>query len=237
MFRVITTEEVLKLLDQYNWVEFHLHHTWKPTHRSFNGSNHIAIQQGMYNHHVNTNKWDNIAQHLTLMPDGTWVTGRPMNQMPISIYGKNKVGALMVEMVGNFDIEGSPGAAYNNLGYDKLEGDQKVSILTVIKYFVDRKKPLILHNEHANKTCPGTSIIKSKLLQEAIQLSNPTKEEAKTVEGDNKPIEVPKWAEEAWEWSKVSGINDGKVDSMEEIRTMCYLYRFYQLLKSKGLVN
>lgn len=45
---------------------------------------------------------------------------------------------------------------------------------------------------------------------------------------ENKEIQVPEWAKEAWEWATENGINDGKVDSMEEIRTMCYLYRYHQ---------
>lgn len=40
--------------------------------------------------------------------------------------------------------------------------------------------------------------------------------------------QVPSWAKEAWEWAKANKINDGKVDSEEEIRTMCYLYRYHK---------
>jgi len=95
----------------------------------------------------------------------------------------------------------------------------------------------VLFNQDSSGKTRG-SINPEPFLREAsevIQTSNPTKEEANKVEGD-KPIEVPPWATEAWEWAKENGINDGKVDSEEEIRTMCYLYRFYQLLKSKGMV-
>ncbi|PKM49573.1 MAG: hypothetical protein CVV02_15145 [Firmicutes bacterium HGW-Firmicutes-7] len=70
---------------------------------------------------------------------------------------------------------------------------------------------------------------------EVITTSNPTMEMLNVAETKVKVIEVPKWGKEAWDWSVANGINDGKVDSEEEIRTMCYLYRFYQLLKKKGL--
>jgi len=54
-----------------------------------------------------------------------------------------------------------------------------------------------------------------------IPTSNPVKEV--------KPlIIVPTWAKVAWDWATSSGINDGKVESEEEPKTMCYIYRLYE---------
>ncbi|MGF7059298.1 S-layer homology domain-containing protein [Brassicibacter mesophilus] len=158
-FKIITTEELLKMLDNYKFKQLHIHHTWKPSHSNFNGNNHIALQQGMYNYHVNTNKWQDIGQHVSLTPDGLWVTGRPFNVTPASIKGWN-TGAFAVEMIGNFDI-----------GHDKLEGEQKESILRLIKYFLEnyRESSVKFHREGpgVKKTCPGTSLDKKILIQEA----------------------------------------------------------------------
>lgn len=164
--RIISIDELLKELDKYKYKEFHIHHTWKPTHKSFNGHNHIQLQRNMRNHHVNTNKWSDIGQHITIMPDGKIVTGRAFNKTPASMTGYN-TGAFMVENLGNFDIVGTGG--YNSLGYDKLEGKQKETLLKLTKYFIDRlgENKIIFHRERSGKTCPGTGINKRILLDEA----------------------------------------------------------------------
>jgi hypothetical protein len=63
-------------------------------------------------------------------------------------------------MIGNFDT-----------GHDKLEGKQKEEILKLIKYFIDKygKSSIKFHREGpgVTKTCPGTSLDKNKLIQEA----------------------------------------------------------------------
>ena len=160
-FRFLIMEELIKELDKYTFKQLHIHHTWKPAHSSFKGNNHIAMQQSMKDFHVNTNKWSDIGQHLTLFPDGKWLTGRPFNITPASIKNWN-TGALAVEIIGNFDIPGT--GVENNLGYDKLEGKQKEEILKLIKYFIDKygESSVKFHRERPNvsKTCPGTSLDK-----------------------------------------------------------------------------
>src|SRR5687768_3468514 len=50
----------------------HLHHTWRPTQSQFKG---LATIEAMRHFHVNTNGWDDIAQHLTIYPQGFSWTG------------------------------------------------------------------------------------------------------------------------------------------------------------------
>lgn len=161
-FRILNTEQLLKELEKYKFKQLHIHHTWKPEHKDFKGDNHIRMQQGMYNYHVNTNKWQDIGQHLSLFPDGKWVTGRPFNIAPASIKGWN-TGALAVEMIGNFDT-----------GHDILKGEQLHQILLLIKYFIDKygEQSIKFHREGpgVTKTCPGTSLNKDKLIQDAKNL-------------------------------------------------------------------
>ncbi len=64
----------------------HLHHTWRPTQSQFKGQ---ATIEAMRNFHVNTNGWDDIAQHLTIDPQGCSWTGRNWNAPPASQAGKN----------------------------------------------------------------------------------------------------------------------------------------------------
>lgn len=166
--RILTTKDLLRELNNYSYRQLHIHHTWKPTHRDFNGENHLKLQQSMRNYHINTNGWTDIGHHLALMPDGKWVTGRPFNATPASIKGWNDK-ALAVEMVGNFDIPGT--GAYNTSGYDKLEGAQKESILQLIKYFGQRfgYDGVKFHREGpgVTKTCPGTGLDKATMIGEA----------------------------------------------------------------------
>lgn len=155
MFEIITTDELLKRLDAFSHKELHVHHTWSPSKKDFNGSNGIALQNGMRNYHVNTLGWADIGQHVTLLPDGRFVTGRPFAQTPASITGYN-TGGFAMEMLGNFDI-----------GYDSFEGAQKASALRLAKYFIDKGRYVRFHRENSTKTCPGTGINKDTFISEA----------------------------------------------------------------------
>ena len=166
--KILSITELIKELNKYKFTQLHIHHTWKPTHRDFNGKNHLALQQGMRNYHINTNGWGDIGHHLALMPDGKWVTGRPFNKTPASIKEWN-TGALAVEMVGNFDKEGT--GALNSSGYDILEGKQKENILALIQYYGQRfgYDGVKFHREgpRVTKTCPGNSLNKAVMISEA----------------------------------------------------------------------
>ena len=151
-FRIISVEDLIHELKEYNHKALHVHHTWKPEHKDFNGKNHLILQQGMRNYHVNVKNWRDIAQHVTLMPDGKFVTGRDFAKIPVSISGYN-TGAFAMEMLGNFDV-----------GNDFFRGPQKESALTLIEYFMNQNRKIIFHNEHSYKTCPGTSIKKEEII-------------------------------------------------------------------------
>ncbi|SKA89776.1 Putative peptidoglycan binding domain-containing protein [Clostridium sp. USBA 49] len=159
MFEIITIDELLKRLDKYNHKELHVHHTWKPNHQDFNGFNGISLQEGIKNYHVNTLGWQDIGQHVTLLPDGTFITGRDFGKTPASISGKN-TGAFACEILGNFDI-----------GHDKLEGAQRDSIIKLARYFDNKGRYVRFHRENSPKTCPGTSIDKDDFMSEVRQKS------------------------------------------------------------------
>lgn len=155
-----TTEELMDLLKEYNFTRsikfLDVHHTWKPNHSNFNGSNHSKVNKGMRDYHVNDNGWSDIAQHLTLFPDGKWLMGRDFNKTPASIANHN-TGAFMIEMVGDFDV-----------GNDTLEGEQLNSILEFSKFFKNQFNIEIrFHREYASwKSCPGSSIDKAEFLEQ-----------------------------------------------------------------------
>lgn len=220
--KIIDFESLIKELGKHKFKQLHIHHTWKPTHRSFKGNNHIAIQQSMKNHHVNVNKWSDIGQHLTLFPDGKWVTGRPFNIAPASIKDWN-TGALAVEMVGNFDKIGTQ--PYNDLGYDELEGEQKKQILLLINYFINKygEDSIKFHREgpDVSKTCPGTSINKVVLINEAKDINK--KEVAESPYSN--------WAVDAMDWGMKNNLTDGSNPKQELTleRFITILYRYNNL--------
>ena len=156
-FEILTVDQVIQRLKGRKYKYSQVHHTWEPSHADFNGKNHLQLQQSMRNYHVNTRGWDDIGQHVTLMPDGLFVTGRPFNETPAGIVGYNE-GAFMTEMLGNFDI-----------GHDVLEGAQLNSMLRLQHYLVTAcGAQIMFHREHASKTCPGTSIDRAKFVSQAI---------------------------------------------------------------------
>lgn len=150
-FKILTADELIATLRKggyrYKWSQ--IHHTWRPNHSNFNGKNHLALQQGMYDYHVHVRGWADIGQHVTLMPDGLFVTGRSFSKAPAGISGYN-TGSFMVEMLGDFDN-----------GQDKLEGNQLEAMLKLQHYLTSEAGATIMfHREHAPKTCPGTGLDK-----------------------------------------------------------------------------
>jgi hypothetical protein len=199
VFRIITVDQLIHELDKYNHKELHVHHTWKPNHGNFNGSNHFKVQQGMKDFHVNTNKWGDIAQHVSLFPDGKFVTGRDFGWNPASIKGYN-TGAFCVEMIGNFD-----------LGHDRFKGEQKEAMIKLAKYFYDKEKYIRFHRENSSKTCPGTSINKDVFMHEVKTLSNIPK--------GSKGDDILQLKQQ-WQWDMLSDAllqlhNDGILNSLD----------------------
>ena len=82
-----------------------VHHTWSPSYAQFNGSNHFTLQRSMKNYHVNSAGYVDIAQQLSVFPDGKIMTGRSFNIDPAGARGMNQNG-ICVENVGNFDRGG-----------------------------------------------------------------------------------------------------------------------------------
>lgn len=81
-----------------------LHHTWSPAYAQFTGSNHFSLQSGMKSYHLSIGYAD-IAQNLTIFPDGQVMTGRSLNTAPAGCVGANSNG-ICIENVGNFDAGG-----------------------------------------------------------------------------------------------------------------------------------
>ena len=112
-FHALSVGEFAELVARFPFTRrietVHLHHTWKPTHADYDG---LRTIEAMWRYHTQTNGWSDIAQHVTVAPDGTIWTGRPWNQPPCSAAGHNGnrfAGPFMIEMIGDFDGRDPPG--------------------------------------------------------------------------------------------------------------------------------
>ena len=124
-FRRLSVAEFADVLARFPFTrrinQVHMHHTWSPSRSEWRGA---ASVQAMRDFHVRTNGWSDIAQHVTIAPDGGIWTGRNWNQAPASSGGFNgtsAAGPFMFEIVGNFDV-----------GRDPFDGPQRDAVLEVI---------------------------------------------------------------------------------------------------------
>lgn len=162
-FRGWTKAEFLDALLAFPWRRriwrVDMHHTFRPDHARWREIGSAGCQDGMCRFHVADLGWADIAQHVSIMPDGSIWSGRDWNMTPASVgFGMNR-GVFMFEAVGNFDH-----------GADRLEGEQLDSVLFVIrsvqKRFALPPEALLFHREvpQTEKTCPGTSVEKAAIL-------------------------------------------------------------------------
>src|SRR5690554_1838988 len=117
--RILTIDQLFAELTKHKHNELHVHHTWNPNHSHWRSRPDPQYwNDSMRNYHVRTRGFADIAQHVTLTPDGKFITGRAFGKTPASIQGHNTPHGLpfMVEMLGNFDK-----------GNDTFDGAQKAS--------------------------------------------------------------------------------------------------------------
>ena len=154
-FHSLTLREFARALDQFPFTRridaVHMHHTWRPNHSQYKGHDSIVA---MWRFHTQENGWSDLAQHITIAPDGNIRTGRNWNQPPVSAAGHNgnrTTGPFMFEMIGDFDH-----------GHDRFEGEQRRVALGVIalvqKKFTLAPETLRFHNQMSTKSCPGSSL-------------------------------------------------------------------------------
>ena len=93
----------------------------------------------MRRYHKENNGWNDIGQHVTLLPDGRFVTGRDFGRDPASIKGYN-TKAFAVEMLGDFDI-----------GRDPFDGPQKRSAILLARWFDKRGRYIRFHRNLLQK--------------------------------------------------------------------------------------
>jgi hypothetical protein len=163
-YRALTIDAFAAEVATFAWARkiwrVDMHHTFAPDHARWRAIGSEACCAGMRRHHVVERGFEDIAQHVSIAPDGLIWTGRDWNRTPASVgYGMNG-GVFMFEMIGNFDI-----------GCDVFEGAQRTATLAVIDIVQRQFKlpvhALLFHREvpQTEKTCPGAGIDKGDILR------------------------------------------------------------------------
>jgi uncharacterized protein YraI len=151
-----------------------IHHTWLPDYSNFNGKNHFEKLQGMKSSHIERG-FSDIAQNITVFPDGKLAICRTLNTIPAGIYGQNSRG-ICIENLGNFDT-----------GKDQMTASHREAIVGVVAHLCHRfglkvsTESIIYHhwfdlstgqrtNGSGNtKSCPGTAFFGGNTLSDAEQ--------------------------------------------------------------------
>lgn len=163
-FQRVTVDQFATLLQKFPFRRkvnaVHMHHTWRPRRADFRGHDTIV---SMWRFHTQTNGWSDIAQHITIDPQGMIWLGRNWNLPPASAGGHNgnsTAGPFMFEMVGDFDA---------GPGHDPFDGPQRDTVLKVIALVQQRfglePGTLRFHNMMSNKSCPGSAIDYRRVLE------------------------------------------------------------------------
>jgi hypothetical protein len=166
-FRSLTVDTFAAEVAAFAWTRriwrVDMHHTFIPDHARWREIGSQACCGGMQRTHMRDRGFEDIAQHVTIAPDGGIWTGRNWNRTPASVgYGMNG-GVFMFEMIGNFDV-----------GHDAFDGGQREATVAVIdivqRRFALPAHALLFHRDvpQTAKTCPGTSIDKGDILR-AVQ--------------------------------------------------------------------
>jgi len=168
VFKRLSLEQFSQLLARFPFTRrvnaVHMHHTWRPQRSDFRGHETIVA---MWRFHTQQQGWRDIAQHLTIDPEGWVWLGRNWNLPPVSASGHNgnaQFGPFMFEMIGNFDR-----------GCDPFDGAQREAALEVVAQVQARfglpADSLVFHNAMSTKTCPGSSLDFAQILAEVEQRS------------------------------------------------------------------
>lgn len=151
------TEEVQRFSWSRRVWRLDIHHSVVPSIAGYEG---VQSIEDICQSDLDRRGFEDIAQHVSIAPDGVIWTGRDWNKTPASIGRRMNLGAFMIELIGNFDK-----------GRDKLHGAQLASMLGAIdcvqRHFELPVQALLFHRDvpQADDTSPGTGIVKMDILR------------------------------------------------------------------------
>lgn len=172
-FLLLNIEEFKKWLDDANIKReikvIQNHHTYKPDYKSFK-KNYYALLTSMEKYHLKRG-FSEIAQNLTIFPDGLIAVCRSFEKDPAGIKGAN-TGSICIENIGNFDSE-------------IMKEEQKIAILNsnavlckkfkiipsintiIYHHWFDLDSGLRTNGTGNTKTCPGINFFGGNTIESA----------------------------------------------------------------------
>lgn len=159
-FLKMSRSQFASAVSNFRWrpakAEVHVHHTWRPNHAQYQGERSIVA---MWEFHTRERGFSDIAQHISIAPDGVIWTGRDWNASPASALNHNHAGVFMFETIGDFDV-----------GKDPLTGEQLQKVLFVTAIIAQKfgvlDSKIRFHNEMSSKSCPGSSVNRAAFLRQ-----------------------------------------------------------------------
>ena len=161
-FQKATLSEFKDLIDAYPFTrettDIDLHHSKNPRIEAYRGA---ATLEAMWRNHTDRKGWEDIAQHVTIAPDGDIWLCRNFNWVPVSARGFNgnrTAGPFMIVLLGNFDK-----------GMDEMPKEQLDATLGVIhtvqRHFELPANALRFHSDMSKQSCPGSNMDKGEWLE------------------------------------------------------------------------
>jgi len=184
-FRILSPEEFAKYIAETQFIReisiIQNHHTWKPSYSNLSETrNELYWLESMRRDHMQSRKWSDIGQNITIFPSGNIALCRPIDIAPAGIYKAN-TGAICIENFGNFDVGG-----------DVMNDQQRDSIVLVnallcIKFKLSPVKWQIVYHHWYDtkgkkfqearinsgdtiglqKSCPGTAFFNGNKISDA----------------------------------------------------------------------
>lgn len=160
-FRALSLPEFIADVAMFPWERrvwrIDIHHSVAPSIASYEG---LASIERIWQRDREVRGFTDIAQHISIAPDGTIWTGRDWNRTPASIGRHLNLGVFMIELIGNFDRgrDHLKGAQLNSLA-GSIDCVQQLFGLPVQALLFHRDVPLV------ESTSPGSGIVKAEILQ------------------------------------------------------------------------